>query len=239
VSWRVGTVIEVRPETPNARTLVLDVPDWPGNAAGQHLDLRLTAPDGYQAARSYSIATSGGPGSPVELAVDEVDDGEVSPYLVQDVVVGDQLELRGPVGRWFLWRETQTEPAQLIGGGSGCVPLMAMARAHATSGSTAPMRMLYSARAPRFVFYRDELDALARSDAFDLTLNYTREAPDGWPTAPARLTRESLERAVIPAAEGPSVYVCGPTPFVESVADLLVGLGHPASLVKTERFGGA
>jgi len=234
--WKVGTVASVHTETPTGRSIMIDVPGWGGNLAGQHLDLRLSAPDGYQAVRSYSIA-SASPGDRLELAVDRLPDGEVSPYLVDDLQVGDELEIRGPLGGWFVWRPTQTEPVQLIGGGSGIVPLMAMARAHAASGSTAKFRLLYSVRSPHDVFFADELAALASPD-FEVTWVYTRETPPGWPSPAGRLSPAVLEAATIAASEMPTVFVCGPTGFVESVADWLVALEHPAASVKTERFGG-
>lgn len=237
-NWTVATVAEVSIETKTARSLRIDVPGWPGNLAGQHLDLRLTAPDGYQATRSYSIA-SAGPGTRVELAVDELPDGEVSPYLVEEVQVGDQLEIRGPLGGWFVWREEQTEPVQLVAGGSGIVPLMAMARAHASSGSPARFRLLYSVRAPDDVIFRSELERLAESPNFDITWAYTRQTPPDWPQPAGRVNRAIIESATLPVTDDPSVFVCGPTGFVETVADLLVSAGHPAARVKTERFGGA
>lgn len=237
MNWRVGTVVAERAETPNARTLTLDVPDWPGNIAGQHLDLRLTAPDGYSATRSYSIASEG-EGTRIEVSVDKVETGEVSPYLVEDVQVGESLELRGPLGTWFIWRPEQTEPVQLIGGGSGCVPLMAMARAHARLRSEAPFRLLYSVRSPELVFYREELASLASGGGLDVEFVFTRTAPPGSSSPPGRLTRERLSAAVFPPSAGPSVYVCGPTAFVEAVANLLVAEGHPPSRIRTERFGG-
>jgi ferredoxin-NADP reductase len=235
--WKVGTVVSVRSETPTGRSIRLDVPGWGGNLAGQHLDVRLTAPDGYQAVRSYSIASADSTDG-IELAVDRLPDGEVSPYLVDDLLPGDQLEVRGPLGGWFVWRPSQVEPVQLIGGGSGIVPLVAMVRAHAASGSTARFRLLYSVRTPEDVFFKEELARLA-SPLFEITWVYTRQAPAGWPTAPGRVNHGILEASVFAASENPAVFVCGPTGFVESVADLLVGLGHPAASVKTERFGGA
>jgi ferredoxin-NADP reductase len=236
--WKIGVVASVRSETATARSLELDVPGWPGNLAGQHLDLRLTAPDGYTATRSYSIASSGA-GERVQLAVDRLPDGEVSPYLVDEVIVGDKLEIRGPLGGWFVWRREQTEPVQLIGGGSGVVPLMAMLRSHEAAGGRARFRLLYSVREPADVFFSDELAALEKSAAnLDITRVYTRATPPGWPTGPGRITRSILEAHTIPASEQPAVFVCGPTGFVEAVADILVDLGHPAGLVKTERFGG-
>jgi ferredoxin-NADP reductase len=234
--WKVGTVASVHTETPTGRSIMIDVPGWGGNLAGQHLDLRLSAPDGYQAVRSYSIA-SASTGDRLELAVDRLPDGEVSPYLVDDLQVGDELEIRGPLGGWFVWRPTQTEPVQLIGGGSGIVPLMAMARAHAASGSSARFKLLYSVRSPHDVFFAEELMALA-SPNFEITWVYTRETPADWPSPAGRLSPAVLEASTIAANEMPTVFVCGPTGFVESVADWLVALGHPAASVKTERFGG-
>jgi ferredoxin-NADP reductase len=234
--WKVGTVVAVRSETPSGRSIQLDVPGWGGNVAGQHLDVRLTAPDGYQAVRSYSIASADA-SDRIELAVDRLPDGEVSPYLVDELLPGDELEVRGPLGGWFVWRPTDTRPVQLIGGGSGIVPLMAMLRAHAASGSTARFRLLYSVRTPDDVFFRDEIAGLA-SPQLEVTFVYTRMTPEGWPRPAGRLTADVLAAAAIPASEEPSVFVCGPTGFVESVADWLVALGHPAASVKTERFGG-
>jgi len=205
------------------------VPGWPGNIAGQHVDVRLTAPDGYQATRSYSLASSG-PDARLELAVDRLPDGEVSPYLVDDVQPGDMLELRGPLGGWFVWKADQTQPVQLIAGGSGVVPLVAMIRSHAASGSTAPMQLLYSVRTPQDRFFAGELDTLDT-----VTYAYTRSGPAG--DVIGRLTKERLAAAVLPV--GSAVFVCGPTGFVESVATWLVELGHDAGSVKTERFGGA
>ncbi|MCU1551703.1 MAG: oxidoreductase [Glaciihabitans sp.] len=238
-AWKVGVVAAVHQQTATARSLEIDVPGWPGNLAGQHLDLRLTAPDGYTATRSYSIA-SAGPGERVQLAVDKLPDGEVSPYLVDELEAGDELELRGPLGGWFVWHPEQTEPVQLIGGGSGVVPLMAMVRAHESSGSATRFRLLYSVRAPDDVIFAEELAALEKSSSnFEITWVYTRRAPDGWPTPPGRVSRAILEKSTIAASENPAVFVCGPTGFVEAVADLLVELGHPPAAVKTERFGGA
>jgi ferredoxin-NADP reductase len=238
-TWNIGTVAAVHTETPTARTLELDVPEWPGNLAGQHLDLRLTAPDGYTATRSYSIASADS-GTRVQLAVDRLPDGEVSPYLVNDVIVGDELEVRGPLGGWFVWRPEQTEPVQLIGGGSGVVPLMAMIRAHEAAGSTARFRLLYSVREQGDAFFAAELAELEKSsEHFEITWVYTRKTPDGWPTPAGRVSREILEASTISAAENPTVFVCGPTGFVEAVADILVELGHSSGSVKTERFGGA
>lgn len=223
-----GTVVETRTENPTGRSIWLDVPEWPGNIAGQHVDVRLTAPDGYQASRSYSLASSG-PDTRLQLAVDRLPTGEVSPYLVDDLRPGDMLELRGPLGGWFVWDEEQTQPVQLIGGGSGVVPLVAMIRAHAASGSSQTMRLLYSVRSPQERFFGAELDTLD-----NVTYAYTRRAPAGVPVG--RLTRDALAAATLPV--GSSVFVCGPNGFVESVSGWLVELGHKPSDVKTERFGG-
>ena len=228
--WKVGTVIATKRQTPTGKSIEIDVPDWPGNIAGQHLDVRLTAPDGYQASRSYSIA-SFGPATRVELAVDRLPNGEVSPYLVDEVREGDMLEIRGPLGGWFVWRPEQDDPVQLIAGGSGIVPLVAMRRSHRSSGSAVPMRLLYSVRTPEDRFFAAELG--------DADFVYTRAVPPGWPEKPGRLTKERLAASTIPPADNPAVFVCGPTPFVEAVATWLVELGHDPSRIKTERFGGA
>src|SRR6266481_1698094 len=179
--WRVGTVVALRDETATARTIALEVPDWPGHAAGQHVDVRLTAPDGYSSVRSYSIASAPNPEKRIELTVERLPKGEVSPYLTQEVAVGDHLELRGPIGGWFVWRTQQTEPIQLVAGGSGIVPLMAMVRARVSAGSTAPFRLLYSVREPGAVFYRDELQALSEDHSVNIAYAYTRAAPKNWP----------------------------------------------------------
>ena len=188
------------------------------------------APDGYSATRSYSIG-SAADGPAVELTVEQLPDGEVSPYLAREVVVGDQLELRGPVGGWFVWRPEQTEPVQLVAGGSGVVPLMAMLRTHARSGSGTPMRLLYSARDPDAVLYRTEVDGPG------VHLTYTRRVPHGSSRAPRRVDARLLAEVTWPPERGPTCYVCGPTGFVESVADLLVAAGHDETRVRTERFG--
>ena len=240
--WHCATVAAVHRETPNASRLELDVEGWPGNAAGQHLDVRLTAPDGYSATRSYSIASSGS-STRVVLAVDKLPDGEVSPFLVDDVRAGDMLEVHGPLGAFFVWAPTattgDTRPVQLIAGGSGVVPLYAIAQAHAEADDSTPFRLLYSVRTPDDVYFSEELRGLVDASApLRLDLVYTRRTPDGWPTPAGRISREALEAAVIPAADRPRVYVCGSTGFVELVADWLVGLGHDPRSVRTERYGG-
>ena len=235
--WFVGTVTEATMLTRTGRRLLVDVPGWPGNRPGQHLDLRLTAEDGYQAVRSYSIA-SFGPGQAVELAVDELPDGEVSPYLVEDVLVSDQLEVRGPLGGYFVWDAEQPEPVQLIAGGSGIVPLVAMARAHHAAASATPFRLLYSVRTPADAYFADELLSLV-DPSFALDWVYTRETPSGWPRPAGRVTRELLAETTLPASDAPTVYVCGPTGFVEATAKALVALGHDPQRIRTERFGGS
>ena len=235
--WLRARVTEVRRATPHGRVLSLQVDRWPGNLAGQHVDVRLTAEDGYQAVRSYSLASSGG-GDVLELAVDEVPDGEVSPYLVEDVRPGDELEVRGPIGAYFVWTPEQPEPVQLIAGGSGIVPLLAMAREHARSASTAPMRLLYAVRSADDAFYSAELDGLADA-ALTVDWAYSRTAPAGFPRPAGRVDAATIAAGTLPVSLQPSVYVCGPTGFVETVADLLVAAGHSPDRIRTERFGGA
>ncbi|MFJ6653040.1 ferredoxin reductase [Microbacterium sp. NPDC091313] len=235
--WTPASVAEVVPATATARILRIDVPGWPGNLPGQHLDLRLTAEDGYQAVRSYSIASSG-PGERVELAVDEVPEGEVSPYLVEDVRPGDQLEVKGPLGGFFVWHSEDPAPVQLVAGGSGIVPLIAMARARIASGAATPFRLLYSVRTPADAIYRDEIDAL-ESARVEVTWVYTRAGGPGWPGPVGRVSPDLLRAHTFAPDAAPAVFVCGPTGFVEAVASALVALGHEPARVKTERFGGA
>jgi ferredoxin-NADP reductase len=235
LTWQVATVADVRRETETARTLVLEVPDWQGHLAGQHLDVRLTAEDGYRASRSYSVA-SAWTGDTIELTVEQVPQGEVSPYLVDVLKVGDPLEIRGPVGGWFVWKPEQDGPVQLIGGGSGVVPLRAMLRAHAAAASTTPFRLLYSVRRPESVMYVSDLKELAASDDVDVRLVYTREAPAGEPRI-GRIDADLISQYAFKPEDGATTYVCGPTPFVETVADLLVAAGHDPAKVRTERFG--
>jgi ferredoxin-NADP reductase len=226
-SWRETTVREVVRETPSASTLVLDVSGWPGHRAGQHVDLRLTAEDGYTATRSYSLSSA--PGDPPAVTVERLDDGEVSPYLVDDARPGDELELRGPVGGWFVWEPAHGGPLQLIGGGSGLAPLMSILRHHRRSGSDAEVRLLLSARGPQDVLFAGEL--------VDPVIAYTREAPPGWTGYARRIDRAMLEETTIPPDRDPRVYVCGPTGLVEGVAADLVAIGHAPSRIRTERFG--
>jgi len=236
--WRVGTIVALHGETATARTITVEVPDWPGHVAGQHVDVRLTASDGYSAIRSYSIASAPNSERRVELTVERLPKGEVSPYLTQDVGISDRLEFRGPIGGWFVWRTQQTEPIQLIAGGSGIVPLMSMIRSRASAGSTAPFRLLYSVREPRAVFYRDELQALSDKDrSLIVTYVHTRMAPIDWPRPPGRIDAGLIANTTWPSNLAPTCYVCGPTPFVESVAGFLSASGNGSNKIKTERFG--
>jgi ferredoxin-NADP reductase len=216
------------------RTLELDVPDWTGHRAGQHLDVRLTAEDGYQAERSYSIASA--PGDGVALTVERLDDGEVSPYLVDDAREGDRVEVRGPIGGYFVWDGDEPEPVLLVGGGSGVAPLMAMARQRARVGSAAPMKLLVSSRTIEDVIYREELDALA-GGGFEVVHTLTRLQPAGWNGYSRRIDPELLAEVAWPASESPRVYVCGSTRFVDAAADGLLQIGYEALWIRTERFG--
>lgn len=233
--WFRGILSRARPLSPTSRSLVFAVEGWPGNEAGQHVDVRLTAPDGYQAVRSYSIASAGS-GQEVELAVDRLPDGEVSPFLVDELEIGDAVEFRGPLGGWFVWRPEQLQPVQLIAGGAGVVPFIAMSRAHAAAQSTSLMRLLYSLRTPVDALFREELADPAT--AVETTWHYTRSAPPEWPRQAARLSAADLERETLPPAANPSIYICGPTGFVESVSRSMIELGHPDDRIRTERFGG-
>ena len=237
LSWRLAKVAEVRPETHRVVTVALDVPGWDGHLPGQHLDLRLTAEDGYQAERSYSIA-SAPDGARVELAVERLDDGEVSPYLAGELRQGDQLELRGPVGGYFVWEPSRGGPLLLVGGGSGVVPLMAMLRHRAASGSQVPARLLFSSRSLDEVIFREELERLeAADDGLTVTHTLTRAQPPGWAGYARRIDAVMLEEVGWRPGERPLAFVCGPTRLVEAVAGDLVALGHDPHRVRTERFG--
>jgi ferredoxin-NADP reductase len=231
----VARLTAVRDETPTARTLVLDVPSWPGHLAGQHVDVRLTAEDGYSTQRSYSLAAPAD-GERIELTVQKVGDGEVSPYLTEVFSIGDPVEVRGPIGGWFVWRPTDPEPVSLVAGGSGIVPLMAMIRARRAAGARTPFRLLYSVRTPAERYYAEELRGIALTGV-DVSFVYTREAPEGWPREPRRVGVADVNSAGWPASFEPACFVCGPTGFVETVADILVALGHDVRRIKTERFG--
>jgi ferredoxin-NADP reductase len=235
MTWRVAEVVKVVPETPRVKTIAFDVPGWPRHRAGQHVDVRLTAEDGYQAQRSYSIA-SVPDGTRVDLTIERLQDGEVSPYLTDELRPGDRIELRGPVGGWFVWEPAQGGPLLLVAGGSGVVPLMAMIRARAAAGSNADTRLLFSSRSWEDVIYRDELERL-RGDGLTVVHTLTRSQPSGWTGYARRVDAEMLAEVGPSPTELPRVYVCGPTPYVEAVAEALVQLGHEPHRVKTERFG--
>jgi ferredoxin-NADP reductase len=233
LSWEIATVTTVVEETPRVRTLVLDVPAWPEHRAGQHVDIRLTAEDGYRAERAYSIASA--PGEPAALTVERLDDGEVSPYLTEVVREGDQIEVRGPIGGYFVWGPEEGGPLLLVAGGSGIVPLRAMLRHRRRQGSEIPTRLLYSSRSPHDVIYRAELDE--PDTALEVLHTFTRERPRDWSGYARRVDAELLAEVVWPADTNPLAFVCGPTSFVETVAGGLVTLGYAPGRVKTERFG--
>jgi ferredoxin-NADP reductase len=237
IPWLRAQLRESRMETRTARTLVLDVPGWAGHHAGQHVDVKLTSEDGYSAQRSYSIASASAPGE-LELTVQGVSDGELSPYLVEVMAPGDELELRGPIGGWFRWTEEFTEPVLLVGGGSGIVPLMAILRERLRTGSTPPVQFICVARTPDHVFYTNELHSIDQSHA-DVLIDrlYTRAGLPDDERAPGRLSLRDLPPPSVGDTGGTRVYVCGPTGFVESAADLLQERGHPPSAIRTERFG--
>ncbi|MGW2056633.1 ferredoxin reductase [Streptomyces sp. NPDC001840] len=233
--WSTAELVERRLESATAQTLAFTVPDWPGHLPGQHLDLRLTAEDGYSTQRSYSLA-SAPDGDRIELTVQRVADGEVSPYLTDDLAVGDPVEVRGPVGGWFVWRpEEQSEPVLLVAGGSGLAPLMSMIRVRRAAGSRVPFRLVYSVRRSEDRIYVPELSR--GEPGLDTTILYTRTAPSGWPRAAGRLTGEDLVRWGWPADFEPTCYVCGPTGFVEAAATYLVANNHAPERIRTERFG--
>ncbi|HEX3369183.1 MAG TPA: ferredoxin reductase [Candidatus Cybelea sp.] len=237
LNWYVAKLVERRKETPTASTLRFDVPGWPGHDAGQHVDVRLRAEDGYTAVRTYSIA-SAPMGERVELTVEQMPEGEVSPYLVEAIAPGNPLEILGPIGGWFVWKPDQREPVQLIAGGSGIVPLMAMIRSRRQTGSSAPFRLLYSVRSPEAIYYADELRALAADNSgLEVTFAYTRAAPANSMRTPQRIDAALVAASAFAVSENPITYVCGPTGFVEAAAGFLTQAGYAAPRVKTERFG--
>jgi ferredoxin-NADP reductase len=235
LSWVAAEVVDVVAETHRVKTIVFDVPGWPGHRAGQHVDVRLTAEDGYQAQRSYSIA-SVPDGTRIELTVERLEDGEVSPYLTEELRSGDQIDLRGPVGGYFVWEPSHGGPLLLVGGGSGVVPLMAMIRLRTGTGSDAETRLLFSSRGFEDVIYREELERL-NGDGIRVVHTLTRSQPPAWTGYARRVDAQMLADVGPDPAERPRVYVCGPTPFVEAVAEALVQLGHDPQAIKTERFG--
>ena len=234
LTWQTATVDAVVDETPATRTLTLAVPDWAGHRAGQHLDVRLTADDGYAAERSYSIASA--PGEPLAITVQRLENGEVSPYLTEELRVGDVLELRGPIGGYFVWEPSDDSPLMLIAGGSGVVPLRSMLRHRQLTGSDVPARLLYSARTWPDVIYRSELDQYR--DGVRVIWTLTSSQPPGWTGYSGRVNAAMLTETAWPAGQHPLAFICGPTTFVEAVAENLLGLGYPPERVKTERFGG-
>jgi ferredoxin-NADP reductase len=237
LGWRLGEVVELTGETPRAKSLTLAVPDWAGHRPGQHVDVRLTAEDGYQAARSYSIASAPA-ASRVQITVERLDDGEVSPYLVDELIPGDQLELRGPIGGYFVWEADMGGPLLLVAGGSGIVPLMSMLRLRSAAGSDAPTRLLYSSRGPTDVIYRAELEVLASGDpTLEVIHTYTRVQPPGWSGYRRRIDTAMLSDVGWPPEASPHVYICGPTNLVEAAAAGLVEIGHAPERIRTERFG--
>ncbi|MET0938417.1 MAG: ferredoxin reductase [Gaiellaceae bacterium] len=233
LSWQIATVEGVVEETARVKTIAFDVPDWAGHRAGQHLDTRLTAEDGYRAEREYSIASA--PGEPVAITVERLDDGEVSPYLTEELRAGDEIELRGPVGGYFVWDPEDGGPLLLVAGGSGIVPLRAMLRHRVRSGSDTPVRLLYSSRSLEDVIYRAELDE--PKDGVEVVHTLTRTQPQGWTGYSRRVDTELLGGFAWPANDDPHAFVCGPTSFVETVASGLVELGYSPERVRTERFG--
>jgi len=235
--WQLGVVAELIQETPRVASLVLQVPEWTGHLAGQHVDLRLTADDGYQAERSYSIASP--PEDPrLAITVERLDDGEVSPYLVGEVKVGDKIELRGPIGGYFVWQAGEARPLLLLAGGSGVVPLMSMLRHRASARVKAPTRLLYSSRTVEDIIYKEELDRLGASgDGLAVAHTLTRAQPNGWMGYARRIDREMLGEVAWLKEQAPLAFICGPTSFVESAATLLVESGYDPLSIKTERFG--
>src|SRR5712692_8728107 len=238
LSWQLGEVLATRAETARTKSITLAVPNWIGHRAGQHMDVRLTAEDGYQAERSYSIASPPEQEQRLTLTVERLDDGEVSPYLTDELRVGDKLELRGPIGGYFVWEASMGGPLLLVAGGSGIVPLMAMIRHRAAVGSAVPTRLLYSSRSFEEVIYRDELDRLVRNTTMlEVVHTLTRVQPPGWTGYHRRVDTAMLREVAWPTDQRPLMFICGPTPFVETAAASLVTLGDEPARIKTERFG--
>jgi ferredoxin-NADP reductase len=238
LEWQAGTVTSIRPETRQTKSFTLTLPRWMAHRAGMHYDVRLTAPDGYQTERSYSIASPPEQVGMIQLTVERIEDGEVSPYLHDVLVTGDQIEVRGPIGGYFVWEVGLGGPLLLIGGGSGVVPLMAMLRHRAAQHATMPARILYSSRTADDVIYRDELEALAAGDrGFEAFFTFTRQAPPGWTGYRRRIDAAMLAEVIRPFGMQARVYVCGPTLLVEAVATALVQMALPIEQIRTERFG--
>jgi len=238
IAWRIATVTAIRDETPSVRSFTLTVPGWPGHRPGQHVDLRLTAEDGYSVERSYSIASEPERSGEIDVTVERIPDGEVSAFLHDVVVVGDRLELRGPIGGYFVWEAAMGGPLMLVGGGSGVVPLMAMIRHRRRTGSMVPARLLLSSRHLEEIIYRDELEGLADAgDGFDVVHTLTRSQPSGWTGYGRRIDDRMLADVLAPLGVMSRVFVCGPTALVEVAANALLRLGLPADRIRTERFG--
>ena len=238
IDWQLGTVTAVRDETPTVRSFTLKLPAWAGHRPGQHVDLRLTAQDGYSVERSYSIASEPERAGEVDITVERIEGGEVSPFLHEVVVAGDRLEVRGPIGGYFVWEATLGGPLLLVAGGSGVVPLMAMARHRARAGSQVPTRLLFSSRGPDEIIYADELDQLAAPrDGFEVAHTLTRRQPPGWTGYARRIDEQMLAEILEPLGPATRTYACGPTALIETVANALVRLGLPPDRIRTERFG--
>jgi ferredoxin-NADP reductase len=238
IEWQLATVTGVRDETASVRSFTLGLPAWAGHRPGQHVDIRLTAEDGYSVERSYSIASEPERRDEVDITVERIESGEVSPFLHEVVVPGDQLEVRGPIGGYFVWEAELGGPLLLVAGGSGVVPLMAMARHRARAGSTTPARLLFSSRDPDEVIYADELDRLAaKNDGFEVIHTLTRRQPPGWTGFARRVDEPMLAEVLEPLGPTARAYACGPTALVETVANALVRLGLPPDRIRTERFG--
>jgi len=238
LQWQIATIKTVKLETPGVKTFTLALPGWVRHRAGQHYDVRLTAPDGYQAQRSYSIASEPEREGEIDLTVELIEDGEVSRYLIDVLAPGDQIEVRGPIGGYFVWEANMTDPLLLVAGGSGIVPLMAMLRHRAAAGSTVPTRLLYSSRSPSDIIYAQELEQLSASpDGPEVFYTLTRSQPPGWNGFARRIDREMLAEVAQPFGTAARAYICGPTLLVESVATLLGEMGFPAEQIRTERFG--
>jgi ferredoxin-NADP reductase len=236
LNWLAAKVSHVRPETERVRSIFFECPGWEGHMAGQHVDVRLTAEDGYQAQRSYSIGSAPEDDHMV-LTVERLQDGEVSPYLVDVLRAGDELEMRGPIGRYFVWEKSMYGPLLMIAGGSGVVPFRSMLRHRVASQTAVPTRLLYSSRSYDDVIYREELADLAAHDQIDIRFTLTRLQPTGWMGYRGRIDREMLAEVSWAPEERPLIYICGPTAFVETAAGALVDLGHDPTLIRTERFG--
>jgi ferredoxin-NADP reductase len=236
LTWQAGQVVDTVAETPWVKSLTLELPGWPGHRAGQHLDIRLTADDGYQTVRSYSIASP--PEDPrIMVTVERLDDGEVSPYLVDEVRSMDALEVRGPIGGYFVWEISQGGPLLLVAGGSGIVPLMSMIRHRLAGDSSVPITLLYSVRSPEDVIFRDELDRLTSQQDIKVVYTFTRSQPPGWTGYSRRIDASLLAEVAPPRGAHPLTYICGPTALVEQAATDMVTLGHDPARVRTERFG--